>query len=267
MGDVNINMRNLNRNSSHLLDIFETYNLCQIVSEPMRKNNLLDILAISNAELVISSVSYIDLHELSDHQMIYCDLKIKCSKPSPKSESYWQKYQEMRNFVTEAVRREKEGYVNYIHAKKDTRLLWKTLEQLIVHNITGNQLPALLAENLIEGQLEYITVHTEMVNRKGENKGQTRTVYTLPQMMDETGMTDVETMFTNCSRLRTELKQPNTFKVVVTGKMDMDYLRKCLEYVFGDSECKVTIVNHTRGKPGRITSVVAREGKKETPRL
>nr|CAI5840082.1 unnamed protein product [Callosobruchus analis] len=230
MGDVNINMLNLNRSSSHLQDIFETYNLCQIVSEPTRKNNLLDILAISKAELVISSVSHIDMHELSDHQMIYCDLKIKCSKPSPKfvtyrnykcfnscaftedlegidwrdlylnddidkkleifntkvlnlfdvhapivtrrvskpkapwytycvrqlihergklltkykksrSESDWQKYQEMRNFVTEVVRREKEGYVNYIHAKKDTRLLWKTLEQLNVHNSTGNQLP------------------------------------------------------------------------------------------------------------------------------
>nr|CAI5831878.1 unnamed protein product [Callosobruchus analis] len=188
MGDVN--MLNLNRNSSHLQDIFETYNLCQIVSEPTRKNNLLDILAISKAELVISSVSHIDMHELSDHQMIYCDLKIKRSKPSPnfvtyrnidkkleifstkvlnlfdvhapivtrrvykpkapwytyclkqlihergkllikykksRSESDWLKYQEMRNFVTEAVRREKEGYVNYINAKKDTRLLWKTL--------------------------------------------------------------------------------------------------------------------------------------------
>nr|CAI5837793.1 unnamed protein product [Callosobruchus analis] len=101
---------------------------------------------------------------------------------------------------------------------------------------------ALLAENLIEGQLEYITVHTEMVNRKGENKGQTRTVYALPQMMDETGMTDVETLFTNCSRLRTELKPPNSFKVVVTGKMDMDYLRKCLEYVFGDSELESNTV-------------------------
>ncbi|VEN57489.1 unnamed protein product [Callosobruchus maculatus] len=123
----------------------------------------------------------------------------------------------------------------------------------------------LLAENLIEGQLEYITVRTEMVNRKGENKGQTRTVYALPQTMDETGMTDVETLFTNCSRLRTELKQPNTFKVVVTGKMDMDYLRKCLEYVFGDSEFKVTIVDHTRGKPGRTTSVVAEKARKRPP--
>nr|CAI5858486.1 unnamed protein product [Callosobruchus analis] len=174
MGDVNINMLNLNRNSSLLQDFFETYNLCQI------------------AELVISSVSHIDMHELSDHQMIYCDLKIKCSKPSLKfdlegidwqdlyfnddtdkkleifstkvlnlfdvhapivtrrvskpkapwytycvkqlihergklltkykksrSESDWQKYQEMRNFVTKAARREKGGYVNYIHAKKE----------------------------------------------------------------------------------------------------------------------------------------------------
>nr|CAI5839913.1 unnamed protein product [Callosobruchus analis] len=49
----------------------------------------------------------------------------------------------MGNFVTEVVRREKEGYVNYsyVHAKKDTRFLWKTLEQLNVHNSTGNQLP------------------------------------------------------------------------------------------------------------------------------
>nr|CAI5866060.1 unnamed protein product [Callosobruchus analis] len=47
--------------------------------------------------------------------------------------------------------------------------------------------------------------------------------------------------------------------------MDMDYLRKCLEYVFGDSECKVIIVDHTREKPGRSTSVVAEKARKRPP--
>nr|CAI5851439.1 unnamed protein product [Callosobruchus analis] len=74
-------------------------------------------------------------------QLIHERGKLLTKYKKSRSESDWQKYQEMRNFVTEVVRREKEGYVNYIHAKKDTRLLWKTLEQLNVHNSTGNQLP------------------------------------------------------------------------------------------------------------------------------
>nr|CAH7732330.1 unnamed protein product [Callosobruchus chinensis] len=64
--------------------------------------------------------------------------------------------------------------------------------------------------------------------------------------MDETGMTNVNALFENCIRLREQLKGPKPLKLIATGKIDMGYLRKCLEYVFKNTETKVTIVDHNK---------------------
>nr|CAH7716650.1 unnamed protein product [Callosobruchus chinensis] len=88
-------------------------------------------------------------------------------------------------------------------------------------------LAVLSEEILVEGQLEYVTVRTEMVNRRGGNIGKTHTLYALPLIMDQTGMTSVNALFENCIRLREQLKEPKPLKLIATGKIDMGYLRTC----------------------------------------
>lgn len=80
MGDFNVNLLSENIASNRISDILETYNMLQVVSQPTRKANLLDIIAVSNEELVASDVIHIDMHEISDHQFIYCDMDINCNK-------------------------------------------------------------------------------------------------------------------------------------------------------------------------------------------
>nr|CAH7739584.1 unnamed protein product [Callosobruchus chinensis] len=128
----------------------------------------------------------------------------------------------------------------------------------------ADRIPALAVlseEKLVEGQLEFVTVHTEMVNRRGGNIGKTHTLYALPLTMDETGMTNVNALFENCIRLREQLKGPKPLKLIATGKIDMGYLRKCLEYVFKNTETKVTIVDHNKEMPDK-RNLIAAEVKK-----
>nr|CAH7763894.1 unnamed protein product [Callosobruchus chinensis] len=128
----------------------------------------------------------------------------------------------------------------------------------------ADRIPALAVlseEKLVEGQLEFVTVHTEMVNRRGGNIGKTHTLYALPLTMDETGMTNVNALFENCIRLREQLKGPKPLKLIATGKIDMGYLRKCLEYVFKNTETKVTIVDHNKEMPDK-RNLIATEVKK-----
>nr|CAH7762640.1 unnamed protein product [Callosobruchus chinensis] len=128
----------------------------------------------------------------------------------------------------------------------------------------ADRIPALAVlseEKLVEGQLEFVTLHTEMVNRRGGNIGKTHTLYALPLTMDETGMTNVNALFENCIRLREQLKGPKPLKLIATGKIDMGYLRKCLEYVFKNTETKVTIVDHNKEMPDK-RNLIAAEVKK-----
>nr|CAH7725022.1 unnamed protein product [Callosobruchus chinensis] len=58
----------------------------------------------------------------------------------------------------------------------------------------ADRIPALAVlseEKLVEGQLEFVIVHTELVNRRGGNIGKTHTLYADSLTMDETGMTNV----------------------------------------------------------------------------
>lgn len=230
MGDINVNLCCQNSSSSKFLDILDTYNLTQLVMEPTRKNSLLDVIVVSNAELVASDVEHIDMHEISDHQLIYCDLNIPYNKPAPsyktfrdfknfnidlfqsdlssidwhefysaedienkvtylnsrilqlfdthaprltrkvtkpkaewftytiklmvrernkllskykqsKRECDWQEYRKMRNFVTGALRQEKQAYLRHVQQQNDTKKLWNTLENLNVYKRKSNELP------------------------------------------------------------------------------------------------------------------------------
>nr|CAI5834882.1 unnamed protein product [Callosobruchus analis] len=76
LGDLNNNSLNQINPSQVLNDLLETYDLTQIVTNPTRKTSLLDIIAISNTEMVQSDVVHFDMHEISDHQLTLCALSL-----------------------------------------------------------------------------------------------------------------------------------------------------------------------------------------------
>nr|CAH7763965.1 unnamed protein product [Callosobruchus chinensis] len=59
------------------------------------------------------------------------------------------------------------------------------------------------------------------------------------------------------SRLREQLKRPKPLKLIATGKIGMVYLRKCLEYVFKNTETKVTMVAHNKEIPDKRNLIAA----------
>lgn len=50
----------------------------KVVSYPTREANLLNI-AVSNKGLVISDVTHINMHEVSNDRLIYCDINVNCN--------------------------------------------------------------------------------------------------------------------------------------------------------------------------------------------
>nr|CAI5854691.1 unnamed protein product [Callosobruchus analis] len=80
LGGLNINLLNQSNPSQILNDLSETYYLTQIVTNPTRKTSLLDIIAISNTEMVQLVVVHFDMHEISDHQLTLCALSLKHKK-------------------------------------------------------------------------------------------------------------------------------------------------------------------------------------------
>nr|CAI5836700.1 unnamed protein product [Callosobruchus analis] len=68
--------------------LLDTYGLKQIVNDPTRKKSLLDIIVISNTDLVNSEVIHLDMHGITDHQLVLCNLLINLKKPPIKMKTY-----------------------------------------------------------------------------------------------------------------------------------------------------------------------------------
>lgn len=78
VGDLNIDLLYIdNVNSLRLNNIFDVYDLSQIISEPTRvtdhSNTLLDIIVVSNSETIKAS-KVVDIPGVSDHYLTYCEL-------------------------------------------------------------------------------------------------------------------------------------------------------------------------------------------------
>lgn len=102
MGDLNINMFNLNSNATvQFLELIGTYNLSQLVNEPTRINNisttLIDLIITNNNNL-ISDIGCTDLHDLTDHRLVFCNLKVKIDHRSTKLLTY----RDFKNFNYDA---------------------------------------------------------------------------------------------------------------------------------------------------------------------
>nr|CAI5834280.1 unnamed protein product [Callosobruchus analis] len=84
LGDFNINLLDQGRASELLLDSLDTW----IVNDPTRKKNLINIIAISNTNLVNSEVIDFDMHGITDHKLVLCNLFIDLKKPPIKMKTY-----------------------------------------------------------------------------------------------------------------------------------------------------------------------------------
>lgn len=97
MGDLNIDLFVDNMNSHQLNNIFETYDLNQLISEPTRVTNtsstLLDIIAISN-DAIIGAINVVDVPEISDHFLTSCEI----NNISIDNNIKFVKYRDFKNF-------------------------------------------------------------------------------------------------------------------------------------------------------------------------
>lgn len=88
LGDFNVNFFNINNSID---DCFQSYNFIQLINEPTRvtdvSSTLIDPIFINNAELVISSGTIL-ADGISDHRMVFCDIKTLKCKMKPKFVSF-----------------------------------------------------------------------------------------------------------------------------------------------------------------------------------
>lgn len=88
LGDFNVNFLNFN---NPIEMCFESYNLKQILNEPTRitgrTSTLLDPIFVSNTD-IINSVGTFSVDNLSDHNMVFCDMKFNRVNINPKYVTY-----------------------------------------------------------------------------------------------------------------------------------------------------------------------------------
>nr|CAI5857152.1 unnamed protein product [Callosobruchus analis] len=92
MGDLNIDLCKINNYTDLFNSTLETFDLNQIVIEPTRccgkSSSLLDVIALTNIDALLGPVTHDDLHEVTDHQLTYCALKINLPITPSKLISY-----------------------------------------------------------------------------------------------------------------------------------------------------------------------------------
>lgn len=84
MGDFNVNFFNLN---NPMLNCFESYGFTQIIDEPTRVTEtsatLIDPIFVTNSDKIIS-FGALDTDGISDHRMVFVNIKIKIVKMKPR---------------------------------------------------------------------------------------------------------------------------------------------------------------------------------------
>ncbi|VEN64491.1 unnamed protein product [Callosobruchus maculatus] len=92
MGDLNIDLCKINNYTDLFNSTLEAFDLNQVVIEPTRccgkSSSLLDVIALTNIDDLVGPVTHVDLHEVTDHQLTYCSLKINLPRTPPKLISY-----------------------------------------------------------------------------------------------------------------------------------------------------------------------------------
>lgn len=88
MGDLNINLLRPD-NSVNMLDSFlKSYSFSQVVKQPTRYAghtfSLIDLIILSDGEMVDGEVMHLDMHGVTDHQLTYCLIRCRVPRRSPK---------------------------------------------------------------------------------------------------------------------------------------------------------------------------------------
>lgn len=135
-----------------------------------------------------------------------------------------------------------------------------------VENVLG-KFPAvntLLEEGLVEGCVESVRVQTEIVSKKG-TKGQSYDLYALPIKDVENGIVDTEIIYKNCRSLAEEVIKANKkcINVLLPDFLEVDYIRKSLEYVFRDSGIKAIVISKIKQVNSRTESHTQKNTRKK----
>lgn len=119
----------------------------------------------------------------------------------------------------------------------------------------------LMEESLVEGQMESVSVQTEITSKKGCME-QKYTLYALPINMDDSGIADVKTLYKNCKTLADEVKKLNkkVVNVLLPETLEIKYVRKCLEHTFRGSGSKAMVICSSK-KQNTNKSLQTREKK------
>nr|CAI5843458.1 unnamed protein product [Callosobruchus analis] len=92
MGNLNIDLMKHTSRSQLLEDVLVSFNLCQLVKKPSRiaktTASLLDIICVSNIELIVGDVIHIDMHQITDHQLLCIELKSDIPKEAVRFKSF-----------------------------------------------------------------------------------------------------------------------------------------------------------------------------------
>ncbi|KAG5884065.1 hypothetical protein JTB14_033882 [Gonioctena quinquepunctata] len=81
MAYLNLNLMQVTPATDLLTDLLDLFNLTQIIKAPTHItencNTLLDIIAVGGVDLIDGEAQNVDMHQVTDHQLVFCQLKIR----------------------------------------------------------------------------------------------------------------------------------------------------------------------------------------------
>lgn len=91
LGDLNINLLVNSYETIYISDILSTFNLKQVITDPTRitsnSSTLIDIIAV-DSNMKVSESSTMDMYDLTDHRLVYCDISLNIEKLENKCITY-----------------------------------------------------------------------------------------------------------------------------------------------------------------------------------
>lgn len=102
----------------------------------------------------------------------------------------------------------------------------------------------LLNDKIEEGKIEYIKTQVKTVISGGAEEERTRILYILPYKMSSDGVNDTKKLYEVLQKLEGETAALGTaeLKLAVAGNCELEYIRKCSEFVFHGTDRKVDII-------------------------
>ena len=117
----------------------------------------------------------------------------------------------------------------------------------------------MVAEGLVEGQIEYIRKETEVVDsRSRQMRHKKSTYFILPYTMDAAQITDIEKLYDLVRKWRDEMVALEMKRITLArmrGYVNESYLKKIIEYVFRGTEIEVTIITKKGNKKSTVGGI------------